>query len=210
MRICILLITILFLSACAPDSRPLVDYFSRLPMQDTLRFSIAGDEEPIQGDTIPNELFFGALPTEIQEGIAYAADSASSLVLARGRYRMEKRYEAWWIDIRDNWFQHQSLLLYDRSEKRITDRLTVAEWYGGESGQVLTGAWWLDTDGDGKMEIVQRQAAHAIKIEDEEVLESTDQYVSLWRWDGGRLVSLPVQDSLRWIKAFPLHDMWGD
>ncbi len=208
MRTIFVSLSMLFLCSCSPDPGHLGAYFPRLPLQDTLHFAIAADDEPAQSDTIPNDLFFGALPAMIQDEIAYVADSATALVLARGRYRIEKGYEAWWVDIRENWFQHQSLLLYNKSEKRFTGRLTVAEWYGGESGQILIGAWMLDTNGDGKKEVVQRQASHAIKIEGEDVLESTEQYVSIWRQQEGYFTSLPIQDSLQWIKAFPLPYVW--
>jgi hypothetical protein len=196
------------LTSCAPKGKQLIDYFPVLPLEDVAQFAIAGDEETPTGNAIPNAVFFGALPPEMMAEIEYVADTAESVVMARGRYRLDERYEALWVDMRYAWFQHQSLLIYDTKTARITGRATVAEWYGGEGGQILIGAWLLDLDGDGKKELVQRQDEYSIAIDGDEVRSSNEQLVSLWRLQDGRFAAQPVQDSLALMQRFPLPDVW--
>ena len=172
------------------------------PLPDTLVFAIADSDTAIYSDTIPNQLFFSQLPPEMYTNIEYVADSSSSVTLARGSFELSSPYLLLWADARYAWFQHQSLLLYDTKARRITDRITVAELYGGESGQIVTGAWLLN----GK-QIVQRQASHSIRFDEAgEPVESTEQYVQLWKIEQGRFIEQPVQDSAKWIREFPMED----
>ena len=194
------------LVSCGPKEGLLAAYFPALPLSDTLHFAITDyDEEPTQADTIPNALFFGALPPEMYADIEYVADSAGAIVLGRGRLRLDERYEAWWIEIRYVWFQHQSLLLYDTVEKRFSDRITVAEWYGGEGGQILTGSWLLKREGDKALELVQRQNEYSIRFMEDEVLQDTARYVTLWQRNDGHFVEIEVRDSLSLIRDFSLE-----
>lgn len=196
------------LAACSPKEKPLNEYFPVLPLGDTIQFAIAGDEETLTGNAVPNAAFFGALPAEMLAEIEYVADTAEAVVTARGRYRLDERYEALWADLRYAWFQHQSLFIYDTKTTRITGRATVAEWYGGESGQIHIGAWLLDLDGDGQKELVQRQDEYSIMIDGDEVRSSSEQFVALWRLQEGRFTAQPVQDSLELMRRFPLPDVW--
>lgn len=113
--------------ACTRSGKPLASYFPLLLPADTLRFTLEDTEAPLLADTVPNRLFFGAMPTELTEELAYVADTAESLVLARGRFALDTPYELYWANIRWVWFQHQCLLLYDKTQRRFTDHLTVAE-----------------------------------------------------------------------------------
>ncbi len=194
-----------FLLSCGAKRQSLAAYFPNLPLADTLRFAIAGHEEPIAADTVPNDLFFGSLPVEMYADIEYVADTSSAIVLGRGRFRLDKRWEAYWVDIRYAWFQHQSLLLYDTREKRFSDRITAAEWYGGEGGQILIGSWLLKRDGGRSLELVQRQDDYSIRFMDDAVLQDTVKYVSLWQRHEGVFVEQPVRDSLGLIHEFSLE-----
>lgn len=193
----------LALSACQ-EQPP--DKFAKLfpvqPLPDTLVFTISDADAVIASDTIPHPVFFRELPSDMYADIEYAVDSAYSTVLARGRFDLSPQYEMLWADIRYAWFQHQSLLLYDKKAKRITDRITVAELYGGESGQIITGAWLLNGQ-----QIVQRQASYSTRLtETEEVERSVEHYVSLWKIEGGRFIEQPVQDTAKWIREFPMEE----
>lgn len=172
------------------------------PLPDTLVFTIADSDTVINSDTIPNQLFFSQLPPKMYADIEYVADSSSSVTLARGSFELSSPYLLLWADVRYAWFQHQSLLLFDTKARRITDRLTVAELYGGESGQIVTGAWLLKGQ-----QIVQRQASHSMKFDEAgEPIESTEEYVQLWKIEQGRFVGQPVQDSAKWIREFPMEE----
>ncbi len=190
------------LNSCAPQTSDFAALFKMQPLPDTLAFAITDSDAAIGADTISNQLFFSQLSADMYADIEYVADSSSSVTLARGSFELSPPYLLLWADIRYAWFQHQSLLLYDKEAKRITDRITVAELYGGESGQIITGAWLLNGN-----EIVQRQDSHSSRLtETDEVEQSTERYVSRWKIEGGRFIEQPVQDSARWIREFPMED----
>ncbi len=78
----------------------------------------------------------------------------------------------------------------------------MEELYGGESGQIVTGAWLLNGQ-----KIIQRQASHSIRFDEAgEAVATTEQYVQLWEIAQGRFVRQPVQDTAKWIGAFPLAE----
>ena len=69
--------------------------------------------------------------------------------------------------MRQFWFHHHSLLLYHTVENKFIDRITLAEWYGGDGGQTLIGSWVFDFDGDGDKDILQREVQHSMEpVED--------------------------------------------
>ena len=201
------------LSACHSAEKTtgtlaLYAYFDEAALPDTLRFEFRdGDDQPT-GDTIPNALFFTALDTAWLHEIDYVADSSMATVFAQGRFPLSADVDACLVDIREAWFKHQSLLLFDKKKKTFTGRLTVAEWYGGESGQILTGSWLVDYDGDQKKDLVLRQIDHWIKPSGEEFVESTKELASLRHWDGSQFVEVPVADSAALIRQFPIHSYW--
>ncbi len=209
MRIHPIWLLILFLPiTCTRHSTPLSSYFPLLPAADTLHFAIEDPEARLTADTVPNALFFGAMPAEVIEKLAHAADTAESVVLARGRFALDAQYELYWADIRWVWFQHQCLLLHDKAQQRFTDHLTVAEWYGGDGGQILTGAWLTGLPRHGNLQIIQRQDAHSMRMVNDSIAENLEQAVSLWRLEGSAFVPEHVPDRRAWIQRFALPNMW--
>jgi len=65
-------------------------------------------------------------------------------------------YDACLVEIAPfSWFKRQSLLIYGKRETPFSDQVTVvAEWYGDNGGQVLTGSWLVDHDGDQQKDLV--------------------------------------------------------
>lgn len=188
------------LSSCFHQASDFPGLFQEQTLPDTLVFAISDTETA--ADTIPNQLFFSQLPSEMYADIEYVADSSSAVVLAKAGFQIRQQYMLLWADVRYAWFQHQSLLLFDEKEQRITDRITVAELYGGESGQIVTGAWLLNGQ-----QIVQRQASHSIRLDEAgEAVASTEQDVKLWKIEGGRFIEQPLQDTAKWIRTFPMEE----
>lgn len=201
------------LTACqnaqSPKEKELLAYFRLLPPSDTLLIEISEDTpSPEPGDTIPNALFFkGLSPTLLQE-IDYLADSSQAVVLGRQHFPLDDNTEAYWVEIRQFWFKHHALLVYDKIRKTVTDRITVAEWYGGDGGQILTGSWIFDFDGDGKTDIIRREIQHSMVPDGENVLERTEESAALLLWKNGQFVETPLKDTAAVIKSYPIRTLW--
>ena len=130
-------------------------------------------------DTIPNRLFFSTIPRTLLQEIDYLADSSEAVVLGRYHFTLDNNMEGYWVEIRQFWFQHHSLLLYDKRRKSYTGRITLAEWYGGDGGQILTGSWMFDFDGDGDQDIIRREIHHSMVPDRDTVLEQTEESAML-------------------------------
>lgn len=188
----------------------LLSFFQTTAAADTLRFEITEDgaDAPVSGDTIPNALFFTALPAAWLAEIDYVADSTQALVLGLRRFPLDDSTDACHADIRQFWFQHQSILLYNKNRRAFTARITVAEWYGGEGGQDLTGTWLTDYDGDGDKDLIRRLIQHSSRPEGDTLREDFYESAELLLWEKGRFVEEPIRDTTAIVKRYPVRWMW--
>ncbi|MCC6460945.1 MAG: hypothetical protein IT260_10775 [Saprospiraceae bacterium] len=176
--------------------------------RDTMLFEVEQDEGLPEMDTIPNALFFGLVGPALMRDIDYLADSASAVVLGRARFPLNDSILLFWVDIRQAWFQHQSLLAFHTQQKVFTNRTTVAEWFGGDGGQVLTGAWMLDYDGDGVKDLIRRDIEHAMIPEADTAREMTHESAMLLKWSGMQFREMPLSDTALVIKQWPIRSFW--
>ena len=189
-----------------PDS-DLRSYFTTQVLSDTLLIEI-DLKHPSKSDTIPNRLFFSRIPATLLEPIEYLADSSEACVLSRYHFRLNDQISAYWVEIRQFWFQHHALFLYDESQKAFTDRITVAEWYGGEGGQVLKGSWIFDFNGDGSTDILRREIEHSMIPNDGEAVEQFFESASLLLWKNGQFEDTPFQDTAELVRRYPIQRVW--
>jgi hypothetical protein len=208
--VCIAGFTIL--ACCATPHRQgvtaLLSHFKTPATGDTLHIEII-DETVGRQDTIPNSLFFSSIPSALLQQIDYLADSSASLVLSRLKFPLDDHITAYWVEIQLSWYKHHSLFLYDQSKQQFTDRITVAEWFGGDGGQVLIGSWLFDYNGDGTKDLIVRDIQHSmIPMEDGDPLEKTSESASLLLWKNGRFVDTPFQDTTSLIRRFPIQSYW--
>ncbi|MBK8558322.1 MAG: hypothetical protein IPL65_22490 [Lewinellaceae bacterium] len=162
---------ILFLLQCqsppAPNGPKLLSYFQITEAADTLHLELPQPGEMIQGDTIPNAVFFKELPANFLQEIDYLADANQALVLGLQRYHLDADNDVCLVDIQQFWFRNQSLLVYNHKKKSFTARITVAEWYGGDGGQILTGSWMFDYNDDGYKDLIIREIEHSSILDDD-------------------------------------------
>jgi hypothetical protein len=189
---------------------PLLAYFKPTPNADTLHLEMPiGEEVEKPSDTISNALFFSSLDTAWLREIEHVTDPKEAMVYSKGRFALATGFDACLVEIHLNWFKHQSLLVYDNQRHAFTDRVTVAEWYGGEGGQVLTGSWLFDYDADRSKDLVQREIEHWMKMDDNgEPVETIVERASLLQLKEGKFTASALADSATLVKRFPIKSAW--
>lgn len=188
----------------------LLGYFEQVPAHtDTLHIEVNLEPDSLSpGDTIPNQLFFSAIPAVYLQEIDYVADSSAALVLGRQHFPLNDSTEAYWVEIRQYWFQHHSLFVYNKHRKLFVGRATLAEWYGGDGGQVLIGSWVFDYDRDGQKDIFRREIQHSIQPHGDTVKERNRESASLLRWKNGLFSETTERSSKRKTRRFPIRSFW--
>ena len=211
-RFCYTAIGFLLANQQAATAQEVLVYFKPLPATDTLHVEVNLEPDSlVPGDTIPNRLFFSEIPVAFLQEIDYLADSSTALVLGRSHFPLNDSIEAYWVEIRQYWFQHHALLLYDHRRKVFVDMVRLAEWYGGESGQILVGSWLFDYDGDGQKDVFRREIRHSMIPLSDTVLERTEEMAELLRWDNGRFTEAilePFSVDKTQGKLFPIRSFW--
>ncbi len=210
--LCAIFITASLLLACqhppATKDPALLTYFPLLPPGDTLHLEIVTVIDTNTAQLIPSGLFFKEIPAALLEDIDYTTDPEQAQVYGRQQFPLADTITACWVEIRQYWFQHHLLLLYNKRKKAFTNRVMVAEWYGGEGGQILTGSWLFDYDGDGKKDIVHHEIQHTMIPGDEEPLERIEESATLLLWKNGRFTETPLADTAAVVKRYPIRSFW--
>ena len=166
----------------------------------------AGCDEP--SDTIPNRLFFGEMPQAFLQEIEYVADSSMAIVLGRYHFPLNDSIEAYWVEIRQFWFHHHALLLYDKHKNSFTAWAKVAELYGGEADQLLVGSWIFDYDNDGQKDIIRREIWHGLTLKDDTAEERIEESAFLLRWENGHFTETMFTNFEEMAKRFPIKSIW--
>lgn len=205
-------VTLAFLYSCTPKHSAdftLASQFPLTTMRDTLHLELSDDAVSAQlGDTLAQALFFQTLDTLLQP-IDYLADSSSCTAIALQRFELNQQYDACLVQINQFWFKHQSILLFDKAQQKFTQRTTVAEWYGGDGGQILTGSWLFDYDQDGDKDLVRRVIEHSsMPNEEGGIEEKMAESAELLLWQKNAWVKVPVKDSIDLVKRYPIHSAW--
>jgi hypothetical protein len=93
----------------------------------------------------------------------------------------------------------------------MVGRATLAEWYGGDGGQVLMGSWVFDFNGDGRKDIVRREIQHSILPDADEAQEYTEEKAFLLRWNNSQFEETEKTSLLQTkegVKRFPIRSVW--
>jgi hypothetical protein len=204
--------TVTLWTACDPGAgkavKKLPDYFVKAPAPDTLRFEALEQNEAVSGDTIPAAFFFSRVESRLIDDIGYIDSSGNVTVVGGQRFPVAENVEAFQVYFFQNWYQNQSLFLFDKNKKAFTGRVTVAGFYGGDGGQILTSSWLSDYNGDGGRDLVRTDIEHWLDLSSGEPAEKVEQRVSLLLWDGGGFTESNVPDSAALMRAFPVKSWW--
>lgn len=198
-------------AACTRHTPPtpeaeVLAYFPNTTLSDTTHLELP--DEATSGDTIPTPLFFRTLGALMQP-VDYVVDSTSSTVVALQRFSLNERFDGCLVHLTQNWFKHQSLLVFDKQTQRFSDRVTVGEWYGGEGGQVLIGSWLFDYNGDGNKDLIIRSIQHSMTPTPEgEPEEKFFESGELLLWNKNSWQKNTVKDSAVLVKNYPIRSVW--
>ncbi|MEO6757963.1 MAG: hypothetical protein ABIO24_00810 [Saprospiraceae bacterium] len=203
-------LSFLLLTAChhpaATPKRSFSSYFRPTPVRDTLHLEISTDT--IVGRVIPKPLFYKSLPAKLIKEVDYLADSSEVQLFGRQQFPLNDGLIAYWVEVKQFWFQYQALLVYNPRKKIFTDWVPVAEWIGGDGGQSLTGSWLFDYDGDGRKDLIRRIIDHSMVPNGEEWTENLQESGALLLWKNGQFVETPVPDTAAFIRRFPIRSFW--
>ena len=94
-----------------------------------------------------------------------------------------------------------------KKQQTFTERETVAEFYGGDGGQILTGSWLTDYDGDGKKDLVRLEIEHWLDVSGDEPRDTTAERAVLLLWQNGKFVQTAA-DTAELVKKYPIQSMW--
>lgn len=212
MRTTLILAVVCLLTNCTtpPVKAPVfTDFFKSIPAKDTLVFAVTegeGTEAPLATvDTIATDTFYRYVSDSLRAGIAHILEAGEPVMVSLGRVGLDASHEGLGVDTKAFWFRNQSLLIYDQQQKKVTDLFPVAEYYGGDGGQILR-ASWLITKKNKPTELIVRESAHSLKIT-ENADEPQDLYaesVMRYSWQQDRFVQQATPDSTALIQYFKI------
>lgn len=207
------LVSLLLVISCTtptPKHSAFADAFQVVPLKDTLTFSVefeataSASLKPM--DTIETETFYENVPDSMRIVIEHILEGGEPVITRLGRFPIDAQYDALGIDIQAFWFRNQSLLLFNKQLQKVTEVLPVAEFYGGDGGQILRKSWLLSRAGAVKTWIA-RESEHTLLIK-ENVDEPQDLYaewVAKYVWQKNKFVIQPTPDSTALIQYFPIQ-----
>lgn len=215
MKIIPVLASLLLLTSCTsrlPQASAFATSFPAITLKDTTIFAGEMGEGATASlkamDTITLEDFNKYVPDSLHEPIAHILEGGDPVIQKLGRFPLDAYYDALAIDIQAFWFRNQSVLIFDKKQQTVIGLFPVAEFYGGDGGQILRQSWLLSKQNIMQALIV-RESEHALKIE-EASGEPQDLYAewgARYLWQKNKFVEQPTSDSLALIKAFPID--WG-
>lgn len=183
----------------------LLPRFQSTPLGDTVHFEVNPQAEASTANAIPNSIFYSLLDSNILRKFENILDTNEMAIFGKERYALNADFDACLLDVQQFWFRYKLLLIFDKKHNAFTDLVKVAEWYGGDGGQTLTGSWLFDFDGDGQKDLVLRQIDHSMHVSDEgEPQESNLEDASLLLWKNGSFVKSNSVDSSVLVKRFPI------
>lgn len=204
---------ILLASLCGACNRSvfkryeITGYFKPVQIGDTLSFNIH-QTAYTPGDSIPFALFSKEVEDSLRQKIDYLLEPGGTQLRPLGRFSINQQYEAYWFDLHLSWFSNQFILLYDKRAQAFTKLITVAEFYGGDGGQILRQSWGIHLHSATEpSQIVIRDSQHAMIIIEgkDDPVEKYIESATLLEWQDNDFRELTIQDTMKLIRQFPVQ-----
>ncbi|MBL7793315.1 MAG: hypothetical protein JNK77_13385 [Saprospiraceae bacterium] len=202
MRIYTLLALLGLLTACGinpssttEEGHPLSAYFyaSEFNPTDTLVFY--AEQQEFENNTrikpLPDTVLAKYVSPEIMARLNF---TGSGEYFSAYQFSLDSHTIACVILTRDNWFRMESLLLFNKKNKKYDRLMPVAQLYGGESGQIYTHGWLYKQDM--AIYLFSKEITHSIIMpteENEEPVEKDDETNSLKRWRNDNFESIALR-----------------
>ena len=180
--------------------------FQLIDLPDTMHIEI--DQYATRTDTIPSEEFFKQIPQRLLHDIDHIADPETAVVLGKEYFKLDDSTFVYWVEIHQSWFQNHSLFIYNSEQNKFTDRITVAELYGGDGGLSLFGSWIFDFDGDKKPDIVRQHVEYYVIPKEDDVETVQEKSAELLLWRNGHFELQANSNEQDLIKRFPVKSFW--
>jgi hypothetical protein len=201
----LLAITIFYFQSCQSNQPPaLVEHFTPITFSDTIHVSPDSVEQQ-QAENIPLSDFFAALDSSLLNQFIYPPDTLDMQVYGHWRLPIDETFDACLLEVQQSWFVFKYLLMYSNAAQQFTDLLLAAQFYGGEGGQVRIESWLFDWGDEDTPQILSRISEHALIMSEGEMKDTYEESVELRQWQQGAFQEMPVQDSNRWIQAYPIE-----
>ena len=182
----------------------LYNQFVTLPVADTLAITTTVPADST-GQGVSTTLWQEGIDSNLLAKIEFEPDTSDTEGFTFWKIPLDSKTEICLIGFHQNWFKNKSILLYDISTKSFKDLIPAATFYGGDGGQILTGAWLFDANQDGFADLTLRESEHYIQMAEPEPKEGYKEAVRQMMWDTSAQTFQPamgVDTSL--IGKFPL------
>lgn len=184
-------------------SQALYALFPEVPeAPDTVHFFLP--EHPA-GTPVPDSLLRACLDSAQYASLHF--DTGEAQFWAVGNYDFAPEMKACLLQTSEFWFGKQSLLLYDKKQKRFFQTLEVGNFYGGDGGQTAKEAWWFRQANPPRLYL--KTADHGFSMhEASEPTEYLWEHGELLEWETSGFRPLPLPDSSAFLQKFRMNREW--
>lgn len=198
-----LLIWAVFFSCNSGGDLPFFRYFNPAAITDTVYVNL--DEASVGSvQPIPFSDFSGAVDASVLKSFVYPPDSSESRLFGHWQAPIDDHYHAYLLEIQQSWFKFKYLLVYSKGQQEFTSLVPVAYFYGGDGGQIRTESRLFGWENGRSPTLLVRSSEHALRMTDDDVQDVYHESVTRLEWRSGRFQEVSVQDSSRWVRAYPI------
>jgi len=178
-------------------------YFPALPTTDTLHiYPDRADAD--SGQLIPLETLYTFVDSAFVRYILESSYSPTEPTFrGHGQFALDQQTTAYILGVYENWFVFKYLLLYHQETQQFESIEKVAEFYGGEGGQI-----WQEShlfDFEELPQLLSRMDEHTLRIrEDGSTLDQYDPTVSGYVWTGEEFQEITLENAEEWIQKYPV------